>query len=161
MNYFSPPTAGAEPLPHVQYAHAVHQALVAANAEPVEWYIAEDTRGLRADYYFRPYQPVPRPDGTVPLTPDLEHWQYGLQLSWTERGWGYLPLDEQSDPLGDDEDAEPLPVLALADPDTLAAVLVLLLAGAFDEVGSATAEWRHAPAQRTAVLEHARRTGRA
>ncbi|MFE4397929.1 MULTISPECIES: hypothetical protein [Streptomycetaceae] len=161
MTYFAPPTAGAEPLPHVQYGQAVHQALVAAGAEPVEWYMDEADFGLRADYYYRPYRPEPRPDGTVPLTPDPEHWQHGLQLSWTERGWCYLPLDEGSDPLWDEEDAEPLPVPVLADPDAVAALLVLLLAGRFDEIGSATVEWSHAPVQRTAILEHARRAGRA
>ncbi|MFF2751942.1 hypothetical protein ACFVVA_41205 [Kitasatospora sp. NPDC058048] len=30
-------------------------------------------------------------------------------------------------------------------------VVVLLLAGAFDAVRSVTAEWQHAPAQRTAI----------
>ncbi|MFF2751334.1 hypothetical protein ACFVVA_38085 [Kitasatospora sp. NPDC058048] len=161
MSYFAPPTAGAEPLPHAQYAHAVHQALEAAGAEPVEWYIEEDTLGLRVTYYYRPYRPEPRPDGTIPLTPAPEHWEHGLQLAWTERGWCCLPLDEQSDPLRDEEDAEPLPVPVLADPDVLAAQLVLLLTGDFDAVRTATAEWNHAPAQRTAILEHARRAGRA
>ncbi|MBC3844743.1 hypothetical protein GXW82_44630 [Streptacidiphilus sp. 4-A2] len=159
-NYFIPPTAGSGPLPHQQYAQAVHAALVAADAEPVEWYTYDSDDGMAACYFFRPYAPEPRPDGTVPRTVRADvWWGHGVELRWTEPdGWGFVPLDEHSEPAWDGVDPLPLPVLAA--PDAVAAVAPLLLNGSPEDAEPSTAEWEHAAVQRAALLEHDQRTAR-
>ncbi|MEV7123844.1 hypothetical protein [Kitasatospora griseola] len=142
-SYFSPPISGAETYVHAQYDQAVQQALMVDRAEPVEWHAYDHTDGtLGIAYLFRPYDPEPMADGRLPLTASADAWHgHGCELRWTEgSGWSWTPLDEHFDPLW--TATEPLPLPELADPDGVAAAVLLLLDGE-DDFETSAREWEH------------------